>query len=116
MVHSNDAQCRPVRLDQYVNQDPRLIFKARLVFKARPLISTTTLDPRPVFEARLVYKARLLFKEIRYVSTDNSVCLCCENYVDKNICLCVYCHYLSALVLLLVFECIFTIRIVSIVL
>ena len=46
MTHSNDAQCRPVRLDQYVNQDPRLIFKARLVFKAR-----------------------LLFKEIRVFET-----------------------------------------------
>jgi len=34
MTHSNDTQCRPVRLDQYVNQDPRLIFKTRLVFKA----------------------------------------------------------------------------------
>ena len=37
MTHSNDAQCRPVRLDQYVNQDPRLIFKTRVVFKARLL-------------------------------------------------------------------------------
>jgi len=36
-------QCIPVRLDQYVNQDPRLIFKTQLVFKAR-----------------------LLFEEIRY--------------------------------------------------
>jgi len=71
MTHSNDAQCRPVRLDQYVNQDPRLIFKTRLVFTARPLLgpSTTTLDPRPVFEARLVFKARLLFEEIRYSHT-----------------------------------------------
>ena len=68
MMHCNDAQCRPVRLEQYVNQDPRLIFKTRLVFKARPLLlSTTTLDPRPVFEARLVFKSRLLFEEIRYV-------------------------------------------------
>jgi len=38
MTHSNDAQGRPVRLDQYVNQDPRLTFKPRLVFKARPLL------------------------------------------------------------------------------
>jgi len=37
MTHSNDAQCRPVRLDQYVNHDPRLIFETRLVFKARLL-------------------------------------------------------------------------------
>ena len=35
MMHTNDMQCRPVRLDQDVNQDPRLIFEARLVFKAR---------------------------------------------------------------------------------
>ena len=34
MTHTNDAQCRPVRLDKYLNQDPRLIFKTRLVFKA----------------------------------------------------------------------------------
>ena len=67
MTHSNDTQCRPVRLDQYVNQDPPLIFKTWLVFKARPLLvfSTTTLDLRPVFDARLVFKARLLFEEIR---------------------------------------------------
>jgi len=32
MTHSNDVQCRPVRLDQYVNQDIWLIFKAQLVF------------------------------------------------------------------------------------
>jgi len=43
MTHTNDAQRRPVRLDQYVNQDPQLIF-----------------------ETRLVFKARLLFEEIRY--------------------------------------------------
>ena len=30
-------------------------------------ISTITSDPRPVFEAWLVFKARLLFEEIRYV-------------------------------------------------
>ena len=34
MMH---RQCIPVRLDQYVNHNPRLIFEARLVFKARPL-------------------------------------------------------------------------------
>jgi len=66
MMHTNDAQCRPVRLDQYVNHDPRLIFEIQLVFKARPLLVTMS-DPRPVFEARLVFKARLLFEEIRYV-------------------------------------------------
>jgi len=32
-------QCIPARLDQYVNHDPRLIFKARLVFKAWPLLA-----------------------------------------------------------------------------
>jgi len=36
MTHINDAQTS-ARLDQYVNQDPQLIFKARLVFKARLL-------------------------------------------------------------------------------
>jgi len=41
---TRSAECRPVRLDQYANQDPWLIFKTRLVFKAR-----------------------LLFEEIRYV-------------------------------------------------
>jgi len=30
-------QCIPARLDQYVNHDPWLIFKARLVFKAQLL-------------------------------------------------------------------------------
>jgi len=62
-------QCIPARLDPYVNHDPRLIFKARLVFKAPASISTITSDPRPVFEARLVFKARLLFEEIRYRPT-----------------------------------------------
>jgi len=28
-------QCRPVRLDQYVKQDPRLIFETRLVFEEK---------------------------------------------------------------------------------
>jgi len=31
-------QCRPVRLDQYVNHDPRLIFETWLVFKAWPVL------------------------------------------------------------------------------
>jgi len=44
MTHSNDAQCRPVRLDQYVNHDPRLIFKTRLVFKARLLFEEIRLS------------------------------------------------------------------------
>ena len=44
MTHTNDAQCKPIRLDQYVTHDPQLIF-----------------------EARLVFKTRLLFEEIRYV-------------------------------------------------
>ena len=43
MTHTNDAQCTPVRLDQYVSHDPRLIL-----------------------ETLLVFKARLLFEEIRY--------------------------------------------------
>jgi len=52
MTHTNDArQCIPVRLDQYVNHDPRLIIKARLVFKARPLLAqlrqTPSLYSRP---------------------------------------------------------------------
>jgi len=53
MTHSNDAQCRPVRLDQYVNQDPRLIFESPLVFKVRPLLvqlrQTPSLYSRPGF-------------------------------------------------------------------
>jgi len=32
-------QCIPARLDQYVNHDPRLTFKARLVFTAQPLLA-----------------------------------------------------------------------------
>ena len=51
MTHSNDVQCRPVRLDQYVNQDPQLTFKTRLVFKARRLLvqlcQTPSLYSRP---------------------------------------------------------------------
>jgi len=49
-------QCIPVRLDQGVNHDPRLIFKARLVFKARPLLVQLRQTPRPVFEAGLVFE------------------------------------------------------------
>jgi len=34
MTHTNDAQTvHTARLDQYVNHDPRLVFKARLLFK-----------------------------------------------------------------------------------
>ena len=55
-------QCVHVRLNQYVNHDPRLIFKdrlifkARLVFKARPLLAqlrqTPGLYSRPGFYSR----------------------------------------------------------------
>jgi len=49
-------QCIPARLDQYVNHDPRLIFKAWLVFKARPLLAqlrqTAGLYLRPGFYSR----------------------------------------------------------------
>ena len=38
MTHIKDAQCKPVRLDQYVNHDPQLIFDNRLVFKAELLL------------------------------------------------------------------------------
>jgi len=31
-MHTNRF-CRPVRLDQYVNHDPRLIFETRLLFE-----------------------------------------------------------------------------------
>jgi len=61
MTHTNDAQCRPVRLDQYVNHDPPAYIRGPAS------ISTTTSDPRPVFEARLVFKARLVFEEIWYL-------------------------------------------------
>jgi len=61
MTHTNDAQtvhtcqtrsvCKP-RPSAYI-QGPACI-------------NTITSDPRPVFEALLVFKARLLFEEIRY--------------------------------------------------
>jgi len=40
-MHNNDVQTVhiPARLDQYVNYDPQLIFKALLAFKARPLLA-----------------------------------------------------------------------------
>ena len=66
MTHTNDArQCIPVRLDQYVNHDPRLI-QGPACIQGPASISTITSDPQPVFEAWLVFKARLLFEEIRY--------------------------------------------------
>jgi len=49
MTHANDAQCRPVGLDQYVNHDPRLIFETRLVFKARPLFEEIRYAERDAF-------------------------------------------------------------------
>ena len=49
-------QCIPARLNQYVNHDPWLIFKARLVFKALPLLAqlgqTPGLYSRPGFYSR----------------------------------------------------------------
>ena len=82
----------PVRLHQYVNHDPRLMFKARFVFKARPLLAqlrqTPGLYSRP--EARLVFKARLLFEEIRYVQVwlnrikDGWEKLCANKQTDKQ--------------------------------
>jgi len=38
-------QCIPARPYQYVNHDPRLIFKAWLVFKARPLLAQLRQTP-----------------------------------------------------------------------
>jgi len=38
-------QCIPARLDQYVNHNPRLIFKAGLVFRARPLLAQLRQTP-----------------------------------------------------------------------
>jgi len=54
-------QCIPAtaRLDQYVNHDPRLIFKlfqSPACIQGPASISTITSEPRPVFEARLVFK------------------------------------------------------------
>jgi len=49
----------PVILDQGVNHDPRLIFEARLVFKARPLLVHIASDPQPVFEALLYLRPGL---------------------------------------------------------
>jgi len=33
VTHTTRRQCRPVKLDQYVNHDTRLIFEAQLVFE-----------------------------------------------------------------------------------
>jgi len=45
MTHMNCRQWIPARLDQYVNHDPRLMCKARLVFKARPLLAQLRQTP-----------------------------------------------------------------------
>jgi len=47
MTHTNDAQCTPVRLDQYVNHDSWLIFETWLVFKARLLFEEIHTFPPP---------------------------------------------------------------------
>jgi len=73
MMHTHNAQTVHTCQTRYVNHDPRLIFKARLVFKAPASITTITSDPRPVFQARLVFKARLLFEEIRYYRVTRDV-------------------------------------------
>ena len=68
-THTNDAQCRPVRLGQYVKckPGPPAYIRDPACIQGPASIGTTMLDSRPVFEARLLFKARLLFEEIRYI-------------------------------------------------
>ena len=51
MTHTNDAQCRPVRLDQYVNHDPPAYIRDPACIHGRPLLvqlrQTPGLYPRP---------------------------------------------------------------------
>ena len=49
-------------------------------------ISTTTLDPRPVFKAWLVFKARLLFEKIRYVLGGDAHCRNLANAIEPSMC------------------------------
>jgi len=64
----------PARLDQYVNHDPRLIFKALLVFKARLLFEeiryiATGLALYKNILLAAIHKASPVYSQMRYIGT-----------------------------------------------